>query len=220
MSYQTNYQRKLAEKVERNEKKDKWTERLEAMDKIEVIETFMNNWEKKTIEYYKNINEELTNLKTEIKTFKEEHKETLAAEEKQYNASVTAEALRWQKLYPKLWSYMCLDHARKAISETGLLLKLSQMEYTRYSLEKVAIEESKIESKVHLMANNKKMKLYIQVIEKTGNIIDASNLKIGRNGDINGIVTGETASANVETISAGGYNIQCYHFRVLVKIIK
>lgn len=55
----------------------------------------------------------------------------------------------------------------------------------------------------------------------TGNIVDASGLYIGnKNGEINGIVVGEKAKAKVETISAGGWNIMCFHYRILVHEIK
>ena len=50
-----------------------------------------------------------------------------------------------------------------------------------------------------------------------GEIKDASNLSIGnKNGEINGTVTGSKGNAKVETISAGGYAVQCFHYRVLV----
>jgi len=61
---------------------------------------------------------------------------------------------------------------------------------------------------------------YDGIIERTndicGKIIDASDLRVGEKGDIDGIVIGERGKARIQTIGAGGYNIQCYHFRVLV----
>lgn len=50
-----------------------------------------------------------------------------------------------------------------------------------------------------------------------GEIEDVSNLSIGnQNGELNGIVKGTKGTARVETIGCGGYNIQIFHYRVLV----
>ena len=59
---------------------------------------------------------------------------------------------------------------------------------------------------------------FIKACEKhVGTITDIGHLYISINGEINGRVYGEKGTAVVETIGAGGYNIQRYHFRVLVK---
>lgn len=50
-----------------------------------------------------------------------------------------------------------------------------------------------------------------------GKITNADDLLIGNRGDINGIIIGEKGKAEVRTIEAGGYNIQCFHFRVLIR---
>ena len=50
-----------------------------------------------------------------------------------------------------------------------------------------------------------------------GTITDATGLEINRlSGDLNGIIVGDRGTATVKTIGAGGYNIQCYHFRTLI----
>lgn len=67
---------------------------------------------------------------------------------------------------------------------------------------------------------NKKYIFYIRITEKVGNITDAEDLHIGNNGEINGKVIGDKGTVYIETITAGGYNIQCLHFRVLVHLIK
>ena len=57
----------------------------------------------------------------------------------------------------------------------------------------------------------------IAKVEKfCGNVTDASGLYMGHDGTINGIIVGDKGKAKVETIVAGGWNIQIAHYRVLV----
>lgn len=56
--------------------------------------------------------------------------------------------------------------------------------------------------------------------ETVGTITDAAALYIGPEGDINGIIVGTEGKAKIQTIGAGGYNIQCFHFRTLIHEIK
>jgi hypothetical protein len=62
----------------------------------------------------------------------------------------------------------------------------------------------------------KMIDLIHRVNEVVGTIIDASGLRIDPKGNLNGIIVGEKGKAKVETIGAGGYNIQVFHFRTLV----
>ncbi len=58
-----------------------------------------------------------------------------------------------------------------------------------------------------------------RVIAITGPIKDAYGLYVGLKGDLDGVVVGENGTAQVQTIGAGGWNIQRYHYRTLVKKI-
>lgn len=62
---------------------------------------------------------------------------------------------------------------------------------------------------------------YDFIIERTnaivGKITDASNLTVGPNGELNGYIIGTNGRASVKTIGAGGYAVQCYHFRTLIR---
>lgn len=64
---------------------------------------------------------------------------------------------------------------------------------------------------------------YDFIIERTNEIVkvitDASGLKVGAKGDLNGFIIGTNGTAKVQTIGAGGYNIQCFHFRTLINRI-
>lgn len=65
---------------------------------------------------------------------------------------------------------------------------------------------------------------YDSIIERTnkitGTITDATGLTVGEKGELDGYIIGEKGIAHVHTIGAGGYNIQCYHFRILVHPVK
>ena len=61
---------------------------------------------------------------------------------------------------------------------------------------------------------------YDDIIERTndivGEITDAGGLSVGEKGELNGIIIGTRGRAKVHTIGAGGWNIQCFHFRTLI----
>lgn len=65
---------------------------------------------------------------------------------------------------------------------------------------------------------------YDFIIERTNKIVgvitDASGLKVGAKGDLNGFIIGTKGTAKVQTIGAGGYNIQCFHFRTLIDEVR
>lgn len=66
------------------------------------------------------------------------------------------------------------------------------------------------------------LNLVARVNKKCGKILNASNLHLNTGNwlegqAINGWIEGEKGNAHVYSITAGGYNIQCLHVRVLVK---
>lgn len=63
---------------------------------------------------------------------------------------------------------------------------------------------------------NQKMNILIRSFPVVGKLEDIQFGTIGMNGEFNGTVRGERGIANIRTIMAGGYNIQCLHYRVLV----
>ena len=65
-------------------------------------------------------------------------------------------------------------------------------------------------------AIRKEKALIARVNKEVGTIVKALSLNVGVDGELNGIIQGETGTCKIQTIYAGGYNVQCLHYRVLI----
>lgn len=179
----------------------------ESIEIIPVIEQFLEDWKKKAIDWYKEDYKNLLEFRKELRAKKEElqqwRKEILGNEWK-YSKEVVAKEIE-----------MGIDSTtiqkRLRIKFNNLTLRLSDYGNNWEKQLEKWIEQEKV---------NKRKMLIARVKEIVGQITDAKRLFIGSNAEINGIIIGIKGKAKVETISAGGYNIQCFHYRVLVKEIK
>lgn len=107
-------------------------------------------------------------------------------------------------------------NGRKYRGET----KVRDGEYEAYkpytSFRKLDEAMAKVKKDLEEEANRKYDFIIERTNEITGKITDASGLKVGAKDDLNGYIKGEKGIAKVQTIRAGGYNIQCFHFRTLI----
>jgi len=107
-------------------------------------------------------------------------------------------------------AYQFAKENKYGISKANLeLIRFHPMTATKghaYSIEEI----------VRLDMESKKEKVYDKVTKKVGEITEV-NLHCGEDGTPNGMVKGTEGAATIRTIVAGGYHIQCLHYRVLVK---
>lgn len=91
-------------------------------------------------------------------------------------------------------------------------------------IEKLAHSQGGFEKAVETMLDKEYRAKYDwmleQVIRITGEITDASALRVAETGELNGYIVGEKGTAGINTFSAGGWNIQCFHYRTQVRKIK
>lgn len=76
--------------------------------------------------------------------------------------------------------------------------------------------EEQIIKNIERDAIAKEQMLIKRVNKAVGTIVKSITLNVGVNGELNGIIEGVNGKCKIETIYAGGYNIQCLHYRVLV----
>lgn len=119
-----------------------------------------------------------------------------------------------------------IEYAHKEYAESFRARWLFITPYTDRKLNpethkyEMVLNAEKLQKDLDQEANRK----YDFIIERTnaivGTITDASCLKVGNKGDLNGYIKGTRGTAKLETIGAGGYNIQCFHFRTLINEMK
>ena len=143
---------------------------------------------------------------------KEEFHEELPEVLKQAETTI---AERWYKQ-----DLEAIENARKQLNEThdykSLFKKYGQRicNYVRFG-----VDENKLLEETRSAAKYYVTDLYRRVINITGEVTDCSEL-ILQGHALNGVVKGKLGKVVVETIIAGGYAIQCEHYRALVKEIK
>lgn len=86
-------------------------------------------------------------------------------------------------------------------------------------IESLGLGNSLYKDREDFVERDKELK-YIDLVEKVkaicGKVTDASCLRVGEKGELNGYIDGDSGRAKIQTFGAGGYNIQRYHFRTKV----
>lgn len=199
------------------------TEKANSRD-VQIIIDFLERWKNRVHSFYE---EGLTEYYNEWKAVREaynlyksftygtpEYKEYAKKfEELQEQHRINCCGRYEKKYYTNRWGKE--DYKEVKVAE-------GKFEHLRpYSGERT-IEEAlaRLDKDLEQEANRK----YDFIIERTnsivGEITDASQLTIGAKEDLNGYIIGTKGTAKVQTIGAGGYNIQCFHFRTLINKAK
>ncbi len=172
--------------------------RLDAKRDNPVLVQFLNAWKVKVEEYYHNQYNALKENDTE-QLYKEYSKCKNEVEHKYYEGEI---------------SYQDCKEELKANLRNFYGKYIDALHYCK-SKRNPVFNEEKFQSELKADWIKKYDMIISRVTEVVGEIKNA-DLYIGLNGELNGIVEGELGKCKVETIGAGGYNIQCFHFRVLV----
>lgn len=164
-----------------------------------TLDTFLNNWYQMAHDYYVE-----TAIETKAK-YSQLCDQLRKAERDHMHERVSEEVVELRrelnniKKYTAKLAYGLMPYVRESqLTENG-----------ERELDKVLRRE----------VERKREQFIARVEACVGEITDMSYLTIGEGGNIDGVAEGVNGKCSVRTIGAGGYNIQRFHYRVLVKRI-
>lgn len=207
----------------------KLNERITADDYLEanapeILKDFLENWKQHAIIYYRkrrlDFIEFRKDLRAQERAARLEALQTLPSLERARKLCEGREVTDYD--LANLWPRKDVDEflhergldyyqiQRKLKEEgdgiTSRLLEIHDEQEREAWLEREMEEEKRA----------KLLDLIGRIMSTVGTITDAAALRIGPEGDINGYIVGTEGKAKIQTIGAGGYNIQCFHFRTLI----
>lgn len=203
--------------------------------RLQDAETIMNNWKSKldiAIEKERFLNDEAPQV---IKDFLEKWKQQAYDWHiKRYN-DYQAFKVKIEKDRKEVYAELGIRESFPPRREQEKILKEKGLDYRSVTQRKADFagqavlkmdsmrkESERLEWLEKVLEAEKKVKM-LDLINRinavVGTITDANGLKIA-GGNLNGVIIGEKDTAKIETIGAGGWNIQCFHYRTLIHKVK
>ena len=167
---------------------------------IKPIDDLLELWREKQFEYIIDRTDEGIRVEKEHENWKKKQKQAYERIGKWWNDSNRLAHQHWKETVDSYWNNNRFEYELK---RKGYPYHRDAMEWLNHWLDREV--------------EKRKLRLILQVVKKAGKIVDARGLRFGYDTGINGTIVGEKTTVDVETIMAGGYNIQCFHYRVLIK---
>ena len=175
-------------------------------DKFDLLQQIMNNHKKLEKAKELDAKEDAKKAKTDERQVKLENiPECLKEFAAEVETATIADRIRIHNYLRSLPYPNYKDHSSEANA-----IRADRMDWN----------EDKMRREVKRNVEDLILNLMYRVYKKCGNIVDVRGLYLNSANEgtcINGRIIGDKGTAYVESILAGGYNIQCLHVRVLVK---
>lgn len=194
----------------------------------EILKTFLESWKQQAITYYREKRIRFLKFRSDLR--QQEREARLEALNTLPEMKRQREIFKGRDLndydLANLWPRKAVD---AFLEERGLGYRQIQQKLADagdavtarlVEIRDEAEREAWLEKEMEAEKRAKLLDLIGRINKVVGTITDATGLYIGSNGEVNGIILGTEGKAKVETIGAGGYNIQCFHFRTLIHEFK
>ena len=168
---------------------------------VEPLLRFLEDWKARTIQWFK------------------EEKERYEVAKADYYAASNILTDRWNSRRRLGLSQDEIKELDQEMQKIRIKFQSDWNHVTQFFHGSLSWEET-LERDMEIEKNRKYDDIINRTVKITGTITDASNLRVGAKGDLNGFIIGEKGKAKVETIGAGGWNIQRWHLRTLVHELK
>lgn len=163
---------------------------------MDIIDEFIELWKNNALEYY---------------TYKRVQYKALENDNTPLSES--------DQLYLRTIGYANTERAPNYYRQLAFLRSNFGKNWKIQDVIKTSRFEELIKILIEKEGAKKKADFIAKIDKKIGKIYDA-NLMFGVDNGIEGYIEGEKGNFNVETIYAGGYNIQKLHYRILFKKVK
>lgn len=186
---------------------------------VPVIIEFLNSWRERVLEFHLEKFREYYDEKQKVKELYNKVADRIYSRDETPDrvAYNTAKDIFHKKCYGYYERVDFINRWGKP-DHTDKKVKDGEYEWLKPYINELTLDAAM--AKLKKDVDQEWIRKYDFIIERTnaivGQITDASNLKIGAKHDLNGFIIGTKGTAKVQTIDAGGYNIQCYHFRTLI----
>lgn len=166
----------------------------------QVILDFLNDWKQKAYEWHIKRYEDFLIFAKKLREEEEELRKSLQG--------LTSRREQREKLKEHGLDFSSIEQRKRQFAGATVLRMagIYDEEQRLKWLESVLEEERKA----------KMLDLINRINTVVGAITDASKLEVNEKGNLDGFITGEKGKAKIETVGAGGWNIQCFHYRTLV----
>lgn len=182
-------------------------DRFIAGEAPQVIKDFLEKWKQLAYEWHINRYNKYQEFKKKIDAEVKKAYEELGIQRSFFPSKSQEKALKEMEL-----DYHTVQQRKNSFAGSTVLYMdtLYREEERNAWLEKELEKEKKA----------KMIDLINRINHVVGTITDASKLKISVKGNLDGMIIGDKGRAKVQTVGAGGWNIQCFHYRTLVHPLK